>query len=100
MRRNVEDKLWETFKRSFQSIESNQFKVIPFDIDLPENPIIDEGKVPFPKSTFLRSDHATFWYHGQSNIPSLKAILISDLGNNQHLNQLVHSPDKNIVQLD
>ena len=29
---------------------------------------------------YLRSDHARFWFTGQKDIPSLKAVLLTDTG--------------------
>lgn len=80
MRKKTDDPVYKAFKSSFNAQRSNKYKEIPFDPELPPIATIQHAGITYPKSTFLRSDHAAFWYHKVPDIPSLSAILLTDLG--------------------
>lgn len=59
---------------------TDRMGVINFNPNLPEVLFFSNSKsLKYP--TFKRSDHSSFWYHGNSDYPAtLSAILLTDLG--------------------
>lgn len=82
MRRKEDEHMWQAFKTSFFKLGAKKkgINTIAFDPVLPfsSTPII--GSIGHGSGVFLRSDHASFWYHKIPEIPTLDAVLITDLG--------------------
>ncbi|KAI1285120.1 hypothetical protein HDE_12168 [Halotydeus destructor] len=62
-------------------IDDSKYKLFPFDPKMPAGPLPANHEL-WSYQTFLRSDHASFWYHeAKFYNETLKAVLLTDLGN-------------------
>ncbi|OTF79280.1 hypothetical protein BLA29_009132 [Euroglyphus maynei] len=81
-RHDVDSKLFQTLQSNWQN--EHKYKLFLMDIPLPKLgrhlTFGLESKKLSPYSTFLRSDHSSFWYPHSIKNETINAILLTDLG--------------------
>lgn len=78
-RNDVDSHLSHKLMDAWQGLGDHQYKLFNLAVNM-------GNEIPSPSTierhlNFLRSDHATFWYHNSSHFPeSLNAVLLTDTG--------------------
>ncbi|GFT34148.1 peptidase_M28 domain-containing protein [Nephila pilipes] len=79
-RNEMDNHLSRKLMDAWQDLGDHQYKLFNLAVDMGNN--IPDPSIIQKHLNFLRSDHATFWYHNSSNhFPdSLNAVLLTDTG--------------------
>ncbi|XP_022251391.1 uncharacterized protein LOC106467485 isoform X2 [Limulus polyphemus] len=77
-RDGVDSTIAQRFQKAWERLSKDEYRLINTAIRLPAR--FPPASLLTSHLSFLRSDHVMFWYHNNTNFPTLNAVLLTDTG--------------------
>ncbi|XP_076303954.1 uncharacterized protein LOC143222025 isoform X2 [Tachypleus tridentatus] len=77
-RDGVDSTIAQHFRKAWERLSKDEYRLVNTAVALPAR--FPPASLLTSHLSFLRSDHVMFWYHNNTNFPTLSAVLLTDTG--------------------